>query len=291
METTLPKTEISARARRVRSKALETIVWYLVLIAIALVTVFPFVWVLSTSLKGPEDAVFSVPPQLIPADPTFANYIRVWNQLPVGRFFINSVIVAGATVIFNILFCSLAAYPLAKMKFRGRDLIFYALLATFVVPPQLTYIPSYVLAVKVFQYYDSLRALIFPALATVFNIFLMRQAFRTVPDDIIDAGRIDGAGELRLWWSIVMPVVKPSLATVAIITFVNQWNDFLWPSLMLHTRERMTLQVGLVAMQGMFTSDTRGIAAGVVMTVIPILILFVTLQRQFVRGLSGAVKG
>jgi putative chitobiose transport system permease protein len=148
-----------------------------------------------------------------------------------------------------------------------------------------------VLAVKVFHYYDTLLALIFPGLATVFNIFLLRQAFKTVPDDLIDAGRIDGAGDFRIWWHIAMPIVRPSLATVAIITFVNQWNDFFWPSLMLHTRERMTLQVGLVALQGMFASDTRGVAAGVVMTVVPILIFFVTLQKQFVRGLTGAVKG
>ena len=125
----------------------------------------------------------------------------------------------------------------------------------------------------------------------MFNIFLLRQAFKAIPNDLIDAGRIDGASELRIWWSILLPLVKPSLATVAIITFVNQWNDFFWPSLMLHTREHMTLQVGLVALQGMFASDTRGVAAGVVMTVIPILILFVTLQQQFVRGLTGAVKG
>jgi putative chitobiose transport system permease protein len=270
---------------------LEGIFWYIVLIAIAVITVFPFVWVLATSFKGAEDVIYSVPPQLIPQYPTFDNYVRVWQTLPVARFFLNSIVVAVTTVTFNLLFTSLAAYPLAKMKFRGRDLIFYLLLATFIVPPQLTYIPSYVLAVKVFRFYDTLMALIFPGLATVFNIFLMRQAFRMVPDDLIDAGRMDGAGELRIWWSILMPVVKPSLATVAIITFVTQWNDFLWPSLMLHTREGMTLQVGLVAMQGMFTSDTRGIAAGVVMTIIPILILFVTLQRQFVRGLAGAVKG
>jgi putative chitobiose transport system permease protein len=257
----------------------------------AVITIFPFVWVFFTSFKGPNDAVFSVPPQLIPHDPTFANYLRVWNQLPMLNFFLNSITVAVSTVILNILVTSLAAYPFAKMNFRGRDAIFYLLLATFIVPPQLTYIPSFVLAVKVFHYYDSIRALIFPSLATVFNIFLLRQAFRTVPDDLIDAGRIDGASELRIWWSILLPVVRPSLATVAIITFVNQWNDFLWPSLMLHTREHMTLQVGLTALQGMFASDSRGIAAGVVMTVIPILILFVTLQRQFVRGLTGAVKG
>ena len=208
-----------------------------------------------------------------------------------AAFFLNSIVVAVCTVGLNVLITSLAAYPLAKMRFRGATLIFYLLLATIIVPVQLTYIPSFVLAVNVFHYYDTLRAVILPNLATVFNIFLLRQAFRSVPDDLIDAGRIDGASELRIWWSIVMPVVRPSLATVAIFTFVNPWNDFFWPSLMLHTRERMTLPVGLMALQGMFTSDFRGIAAGVTMTVIPILIFFIALQRQFIRGLTGAVKG
>ena len=135
------------------------------------------------------------------------------------------------------------------------------------------------------------KMVLFFVLATVFNIFLLRQAFKTVPDDLIDAGRMDGAGELRIWWNILLPVVRPSLATAAIFTFVTQWNDFLWPSLMLHTRDRMTLPVGLVALQGMFASDSRGVAAGVVMTIIPILIFFVALQKQFVSGLTGAVKG
>ena len=270
---------------------LETILWYVVLCLIALVTVFPFVWVISTSFKGPTDVIYSVPPQLIPQNPTFANYIRVWNQLPMGNFFLNSILVTLSTVVFNVLFSALAAYPFAKMRFPGRDVIFYLLLATFIVPPQLTYIPSFVLAVNVFHYYDTIFALIFPSLATVFNIFLLRQAFRTVPDDLIDAGRIDGASEFRIWWSILLPVVRPALATVAIITFVAQWNDFFWPSLMLHTRTNMTLQVGLANLQGMFTSDSRGVAAGVVMAIIPILIIFVLLQKQFVRGLTGAVKG
>ena len=270
---------------------LETILWYVVLCLIALVTIFPFVWVISTSFKGPTDVIYSVPPQLIPQNPTFANYIRVWNQLPMGNFFLNSILVTVSTVVFNVLFTALAAYPFAKMKFPGRDVIFYLLLATFIVPPQLTYIPSFVLAVNVFHYYDTIFALIFPSLATVFNIFLLRQAFRTVPDDLIDAGRIDGASEFRIWWSILLPVVRPALATVAIITFVAQWNDFFWPSLMLHTRTNMTLQVGLANLQGMFTSDSRGVAAGVVMAIIPILIIFVVLQKQFVRGLTGAVKG
>jgi len=271
--------------------AFKTILWYIPLCFVALVTIFPFVWVVSTSFKGPADVIYSVPPQIIPQHPTFANYIRVWNQLPMANFFLNSILVSISTVVINVLFTSLAAYPFAKMKFPGRDVIFYLLLATFIVPPQLTYIPSFVLAVNVFHYYDTIFALIFPSLATVFNIFLLRQAFRTVPDDLIDAGRIDGASEFRIWWSILLPVVRPALATVAIITFVNQWNDFFWPSLMLHTRTNMTLQVGLANLQGMFTSDSRGVAAGVVMAIIPILIIFVVLQKQFVRGLTGAVKG
>jgi putative chitobiose transport system permease protein len=125
----------------------------------------------------------------------------------------------------------------------------------------------------------------------VFNIFLLRQAFKTVPNDLIDAAKMDGASELRIWWGILLPVVRPSLATVAIFTFVNSWNDFLWPSLMLPTMEHKTLPVGLAALQGMFSSDFRGTAAGVTMTVIPIMIFFIALQRQFIRGLSGAVKG
>ncbi len=288
MQLTRSHSMVSLKAIRSLSSAL---LWYLILLLIASVTIFPFIWVLLTSIKGMDDPIYTIPLQLIPRHPTFANYVRVFNQLPIANFFLNSVLVSVVTVILNLIFTSLAAYPFAKMNFPGREVIFYLLLATFIVPPQLTYGPSFVLAVNFFHYYDTILALICPSLATVFNIFLLRQAFKTVPNDLIDAGRIDGASELRIWWSILLPIVRPSLATVAIITFVNQWNDFFWPSLMLHTPEHMTLQVGLVALQGMFSSDTRGTAAGVVMVVVPILFLFVILQHEFVRGLTGAVKG
>jgi putative chitobiose transport system permease protein len=274
-----------------RRRVLENTFWYSLLILVGMVTIFPFLWIFLTAFKGPTDAVYSTPPQLIPHDPTFDNFIRVWRQLPVGNFFLNTIVVAVATTGFSVLITSLAAYPFAKMRFLGRDAIFYFLLATLIVPIQLTYIPSFVLAVKVFKYYDSIAALILPNMASVFNIFLLRQAFKGVPNDLIDAAKIDGAGELRIWSSVVMPVVRPSLATVAIFTFVTSWNDFLWPSLMLPTMQNKTLPVGLAALQGMFSSDFRGTAAGVTMTVIPIMIFFVALQRQFVRGLSGAVKG
>ena len=276
---------------RRRRYILENIFWYALLSLLAVGMILPFLWIFLASFKGPNDAIYSVPPQFIPRDPTFENYLRVWRQLPIAKFFLNSILVSVSTVGLNVLVSALAAYPFAKMNFRGRDTIFYLLLAMFIVPVQLTYIPSYVLAVNVFKYYDSLYALIFPSLASVFNIFLLRQAFRTVPDDLIDAGRMDGASELRIWWSILLPVVRPSLATVAIFTFVTQWNDFLWPSLMLPTMGNKTLTVGLQALHSMFTSDFRGVAAGVTMTVLPILIFFVMLQKYFVRGLTGAVKG
>jgi putative chitobiose transport system permease protein len=269
----------------------HNVLWYVLLLVLAMGTTIPFLWIFLTSLKGPTDAVFSIPPQLIPQEPTIANYVRAWNLLPIGSFFQNSILVSLLTTALNVIICSLAAYPLAKMKFRGREPIFYLLLATLVVPVQLTYIPSFVLAVNFFHYYDSLLALILPNMSSALNIFLMRQAFKTIPNDLIDAAKIDGASELRTWWDILLPIVRPSLATVAILTFVNSWNDFLWPSLMLHTRENMTLPVGLAALQGMFVSDFRAVAAGVGMTVIPIMLFFLIFQRYFVRGLSGAVKG
>ena len=277
-----------ARRRLIKPK---NVLWYAVLIGMSVITVFPFAWILLTSLKGPNDLIFSVPPQFLPNDPTLNNYAKVWDALPVPHFFLNSIVVSILVVVLNVLVAALAAYPLAKMRFRGREVIFYLLLATLIVPVQLTYIPSFVLAVNVFHYYDALPALVFPNLASAFNIFLLRQAFRGVPNDLLDAARIDGANEARIWWNVMLPIVRPSLAAVAIFTFVVSWNDFLWPSLMLHTRENMTLPVGLAALQGFFASDFRSIAAGVTMTVLPILIFFIALQRYFVRGLAGAVKG
>jgi putative chitobiose transport system permease protein len=279
------------RARRRGRQLAGNAVWYAILTALALVTVFPFLWVLLSSLKSPLDPIASVPPQLIPGHPTLDNYTRVLASLPILAFFRNSIVVAILVTGLNVLVSAMAAYPLAKMRFRGREAIFYLLLATLIVPAQLTYIPSYILAVSVFHYYDSLPAVILPGLASAFNIFLMRQAFRGVPNDLIDAARVDGAGEWRLWWQILLPIVRPSMAAVAIFTFVTSWNDFLWPSIMLPTREGMTLPVGLAALQGFFSSDFRAIAAGVTMTVIPILLFFIVVQRYFVRGLAGAVKG
>jgi putative chitobiose transport system permease protein len=292
--TTVADIRVAERSRRRATRGgrwLRNGAWYVVLTAMALITVFPFAWMLLTSIKGPNDPITSVPPQFLPNDPTLAAYGRVWDSLPIPSYFLNSTIVAVATGLLNVLVAAMAAYPLAKMRFAGRDFVFYLLLATLIVPAQLTYIPSFILAVNVFHYYDTLAALIFPNIVSAFNIFLLRQAFRGVPDELVDAARVDGAGEWRIWWSILLPIIRPSLAAVAIFTFVTSWNDFLWPSLMLHTPEGMTLPVGLAALQGFFSSDFRSIAAGVTITVVPILLFFIVVQRYFVRGLAGAVKG
>lgn len=294
LATAMPDLAAATRRRtwaRRRGSWLRDLGWYAVLTALAVITVFPFAWMFLTSIKGPSDPITSVPVQFLPNDPTLANYGRVLDSLPILRFFLNSTVVAVATGLLNVLVAALAAYPLAKMRFAGREAIFYLLLATLIVPAQLTYIPSFILAVNVFGYYDSLPALIFPNIVSAFNIFLLRQAFRGVPNELVDAARVDGAGEWRIWWSILLPIVRPSLAAVAIFTFVTSWNDFLWPSLMLHTPDGLTLPVGLAALQGFFASDFRSIAAGVTMTVVPILLFFIVVQRYFVRGLAGAVKG
>ena len=287
--TVIANTSTGSRSVRPGRRA-ETAFWYIVLILISIVTVFPFAWILLTSFKGPDDLLFSTPPQFLPAHPTLDNYGRVLASLPIPTFFQNSIVASVSTTVLNVIVASLAAYPLAKMKFRGRDVIFYLLIATLIVPSQLTFIPGYLMA-RFFGYYDSLPAIILPSLATAFNIFLMRQAYRGIPNELIDAARVDGAREWRIWWRIMLPLVRPTVATVAIFTFVTSWNDFFWPSLMLPTTANKTLPVGLVALQGFFSSDFRAIAAGVAMTVVPILIFFIALQRHFVRGLAGAVKG
>jgi len=284
-----PVTSAARRTPR-RRRLVETFFWYVVLILISVVTVFPFAWIVLTSLKGPTDLLFSTPPQFLPNHPTLDNYGRVLASLPIPTFFQNSIVASVTTTALNVIVASLAAYPLAKMRFRGRDVIFYLLIATLIVPTQLTFLPGYLMA-RFFGYYDSLPAIILPALASAFNIFLMRQAYRGVPNELIDAARVDGAREWRIWWQIMVPLVRPTVATVAIFTFVTSWNDFFWPSLMLPTTANKTLPVGLVALQGFFSSDFRAIAAGVAMTVVPILLFFVALQRHFVRGLAGAVKG
>lgn len=228
-------------------------------------------------------------PYTFPA--TTANYYRVWTDVNLPRYILNSVLVAVWVVTLQLMTCSLAAYPLAKMRFRGRDTAFYLILATIIFPDQLTLIPTFILSINVFGFADSLQGLIIPFGANAFGIFLLRQTYQSIPNEIIEAARMDGATEIGIWWRILLPLIRPGLATLAIFSFVGSWNSFLWPLLMLRSESMFTLPVGLAFLEGAFTGNLRTVAAGVMVATVPIILLFLAFQRQFIRGLSGAVKG
>ena len=222
---------------------------------------------------------------------TTENYYKVTQDIPIGRYFVNSLIVSIGTVVLTLILCSLAAYPLAKMRFAGRDVLFLVILSTLVFPEQLILIPLYVMAVNVFQFQDTYYGLILPFAASGLGIFLLRQVYYSIPNEILEAARIDGAGEFSIWWRILLPLIRPGLATLAIITFVASWNNFLWPLLMLSDNQLFTLPVGLAFLKGFFSGNLRTIAAGIVIATVPVIIVFMIFQKQFIQGLAGAVKG
>jgi putative chitobiose transport system permease protein len=222
---------------------------------------------------------------------TTANYYRVWTDVSLPRYFVNSFVVALGVVGLQLLTSSLAAYPLAKMRFAGRDVLFYLILSTLIFPEQLTLIPTYIMAVNLFGFADTLHGLVIPFGANAFGIFLLRQTYQAIPNELIEAARIDGATELGIWWRILMPLIRPGLATLAIFAFVGSWNMFLWPLLMLRDEALFTLPLGLAFLEGAFTGNLRTVAAGVVVATVPIIFVFLIFQRQFIKGLSGAVKG
>ena len=219
------------------------------------------------------------------------NYYRVTQDIAIGRYFVNSLLVCLGTVLLTLLLCSLAAYPLAKMRFAGRDVLFVVILSTLVFPEQLILIPLYVTAVNTFQFQDTYHGLILPFAASGLGIFLLRQVYYSIPDELLEAARIDGATEFSIWWRILLPLIRPGLATLAIITFVSSWNNFLWPLLMLTDTELFTLPVGLAYLRGFFSGNIRNVAAGIVIATVPVIVVFMIFQKQFIEGLAGAVKG
>jgi putative chitobiose transport system permease protein len=222
---------------------------------------------------------------------TTANYYRVWVDVKLPQYFGNSLIVSISTVVLNLLTCSLAAYPLAKLRFKGKNFIFSAILATLIFPEQLILIPLYIMAVKVFGFQDTLYSLILPFSTSAFGIFLLRQIYQSIPDELLEAARLDGASEFGIWWRVLLPLIRPGLATLTIITFITSWNSFLWPYLMLNNTSLFTLPIGLKYLEGFFSGNLRTIAAGIIIATVPMIAVFLIFQKQFIRGLSGAVKG
>lgn len=264
---------------------------YLILGLVAVGMLLPLVWLVSTSFKSSAENIFAFPPQWWPESPTLANFMTVWQTNPFGQYLWNSTVVAGLTVILNLFTSALAAYPLARLDFRGRDVIFALVLATIMIPFQIVMIPLYILAVQL-GLRNTYLGIIFPALASAFGIFLLRQAFQGVPKELEEAARLDGCSELGLWWFVMIPAIRPALVTLGIFVFIGAWSDFLWPLIVLDQQELYTLPIGVATLAGTFSLDWRLIAAGSVISIVPVLIVFLLLQRYILPSeASSGLKG
>ncbi len=263
---------------------------YLLLIIGAVITLIPFLWMVFTSFK-PEGEVFLIPPRLLPQEPTLDAYQNLFAKVNFGRTFFNSAIVTTSLTFMNVFVCSLAGYAFAKLKFRGREKIFYLFIATMMIPGQVTMIPSF-MVLKSLGLLNNYLGLILPASAAIFGIFLVKQFMHGIPDDLIDAARIDGCNEFRIYWSVVLPLLKPVLATIAIFTFMGAWNDFLWPLIVMTSDKMYTLPVALSMLNGQHSTEWALLMAGAVIVTIPVLGVFLVLQKYFIQGIaSTGVKG
>ncbi len=258
--------------------------WHLVLLPLAFLMVVPLLWMLVTSVETLNETRH-FPPILVPSSIRWQNYTQVLQQAPFARWFVNTMLVTVAVVIGNLLFCSLAGYAFARIRFFGRDVVFVLVLATLMIPFQVTMIPTFVIVRKL-GLIDTLGALIVPNLSGAFGIFLLRQFFRTLPVELEEAARIDGASRLGVLFKIVLPLSAPALATVAVVTFLWTWNDFLWPLVTLFSPKNYTLQLGLTTFQGAHQTNTNLLMAANVMSMVPVLLLFFLAQRYFIRGIA-----
>jgi multiple sugar transport system permease protein len=265
--------------------------WHLVLVPATLALAFPFVWLLVTSLQTPAEALH-FPPVLIPRQLHFANYPDALAAAPFGRFFLNSAVVAVTTVVCNLVFCSLAGYAFARLRFLGRGVLFAVIIATLMVPFQVTMIPQFIivkwLGVHVLAQVgiNHLGALILPNAATAFGIFFLRQFFKTLPVEYEESARVDGANRLKVLWRIVLPLSMPALATLAALTFLDSWNNFLWPLIVVTSTNQMTLPLGLATFQGAHATEWTLLMAGNVMSLVPMLLIFFAAQRYFIRSVA-----
>ena len=270
---------------------------HIILISVSILSLFPLLWLISTALKGEGENIFAYPPVFIPHDITFENFIGVWKQIPFLLYFANSFIVAIFTVFLNVIFSALAAYPLARMDFKGRNFIFYAILSTIMIPFQTIMLPVYLIILKL-NLVDSVSllggyaGLILPFAVNAFGIFLMRQAFLSIPKELEEAALADGCNVFQIWLKILLPCTLPTCAVLAVFMFVGSWGEFLWPSIVLTNKALYTLPVGINDLQGMFSANWRFIAAGSIISIIPIIIFFLFMQKFFIHGQTdGAVKG
>lgn len=288
------------KAARQRRERVRNLLAYAVLVVIALIMLYPFYWTLITSLE-PTGNIYQA--KILPSAVSLKNYAEIFagTTVPFWRLFLNSVIICTLGVTLTVVLAALAAYPLAKMQFPGRDLIFYAILLLMVLPNEAGLIVNYITTIKLkllsqtpYPALDAAKqylAVVLPGLASIVGLFLLRQAYLGVPQELIEAARIDGAEELTIWRRVLLPLALPSIAAFAILEFVAYWNSFLWARIMLPDKNQMPLSAGLLELSGTFSTNSRAVMAGAVITIIPILIVFLMGQKYFMKGLEGAVKG
>lgn len=267
-----------------QSIAVNGVLWLL-----ALLTAAPLLWMLSASLM-PAGEAMALPPRLLPSAPTLEHYRELFSRLSLGRALGNTLLLATMITAVSLLCNSLAGYAFAKLRFRGRSRTFALLLVTLIVPPQVTVLPLF-LEIRGLGLVNSFGGVLVAAIATVFGIFLIRQFAVGIPDELLDAARLDGAGELRIYWTIVLPLLRPILVTLGVFTFLSSWNDFMWPLVVLTDESRYTLPLALANLSGEHVQDTELMMAGAVVTVLPVLLLFLAVQRHYIEGiLMGGVK-
>jgi multiple sugar transport system permease protein len=270
-------------------RVFTTALLYVILCAGAALTLAPLLWMVSASLMPTGEAT-TLPPRLLPSRFTLEHYVALFTRLRIARHFLNSALLASTVTLVSVLLNSMAGYAFAKLRFAGRDRIFGVLLGALVIPAQVSMLPLFLL-LKELHLVNSYWGVVVPGMASVFGIFLVRQYALAIPESLLDAARIDGASELRIYWSLVLPFIRPVLVTLAVFTFLGTWNDFLWPLIVLADADLYTLPVALANLLGEHVQDTELMMAGSVLTVLPVLVLFIALQRHYVAGImSGAVK-
>jgi len=250
----------------------------------AVAMLLPFAWMLSTSIKT-GDATFVMPPQLIPTAPTFENYSAIFAAVPMGQFLVNSIFVSVTSTVLMVLTCAMAGYAFARIKFPGREIVFYAYLATLMIPQQVTLVPLFVIMTWL-HWGNTYQALILPSSFGAFGTFLLRQFYLRLPREVEEAAFMDGAGYVRIFFTIGLQLARPALATLAVFAFMASWNSFLWPLIITSNQSMMTLPVGLSFLNGRYTTDWNVLMAGAVIGTLPIIAVYVFAQKYIIQGLA-----
>jgi len=291
MQTTMERRTTQQSMRKLLLGGVSAIGLHVILIIGSIAMLIPFLWTISSSFKQITD-IFNFPPSLWPTSPTLSNYSDLFTQAPFARWYLNSVLVAAISTALAVFFSALAGFGFAKYDFPLRGVLFKILIGTLIIPFQLVLIPLFIIMSKI-GWMDSYAALIVPFMAPAFGIFLMRQFMvGSVPTELLDAGRIDGSSEFGLFFRIVIPLARPAIGALSIFSFLGSWNAFLWPLIILRSSNKFTLPMGLANMLGLYNQQYGMIMAGAFLVALPMIILFVLMQRQFIAGLTvGAVKG